>query len=254
VSTDIEDCIGPPKISLGEGALISNDHSHTGSYSVKLDGSSISLVSRIKYSEDYIASEAIQISNEGYQMHEDELPPHFGPYFDTDDVQSNKYLASFWLKRDQSTQNNSGFAFTYAAPNINIITEGELAFNISSPILLEASEIIDGWQKFVYTFEINQATPIVSLESHPISSMNLSISAYPAEVLWIDDFRIQPVISSMQSYVYDALNLRLMAILDDNNYATFYDYDEEGKLQRLRQETEKGIYTIKETRKSIIKR
>jgi hypothetical protein len=52
----------------------------------------------------------------------------------------------------------------------------------------------------------------------------------------------------MKGYVYDPRTLRLSAELDENNYATFYDYDEEGQLVRVKQETIEGIKTLKETR------
>ena len=52
----------------------------------------------------------------------------------------------------------------------------------------------------------------------------------------------------MKSYVYDPVSLRLMAELDENNYATFYEYDDEGTLVRVKKETDEGIMTIKENR------
>jgi hypothetical protein len=52
----------------------------------------------------------------------------------------------------------------------------------------------------------------------------------------------------MKSYVYDPINLRLTAELDANNYASFYEYDDEGTLIRTKVETKEGIKTIKETR------
>lgn len=57
----------------------------------------------------------------------------------------------------------------------------------------------------------------------------------------------------MKDFVYDSKSLRLMAELDENNYATFYDYDDQGALIRVKKETEKGIMTIQETR-SVLKR
>ena len=39
-----------------------------------------------------------------------------------------------------------------------------------------------------------------------------------------------------------------MAELDENNYATFYEYDDEGTLIRLKKETVEGIATLKENR------
>ena len=42
-----------------------------------------------------------------------------------------------------------------------------------------------------------------------------------------------------------------MAVLDENNYATFYEYDLERNLIRVKKETERGIKTIKETNKPL---
>ena len=42
-----------------------------------------------------------------------------------------------------------------------------------------------------------------------------------------------------------------MADLDENNFTTFYEYDLEGNLTRIKRETERGILTIKETKSSI---
>jgi hypothetical protein len=57
----------------------------------------------------------------------------------------------------------------------------------------------------------------------------------------------------MKSYVYDDISLRLMAELDENNYATFYEYDDDGSLVRVKKETEQGIKTIKETRNALVR-
>lgn len=57
----------------------------------------------------------------------------------------------------------------------------------------------------------------------------------------------------MKSFVYDPVNLRLMAELDENNYATFYEYDDDGTLIRVKKETERGVKTIKETRSSLLR-
>ena len=57
----------------------------------------------------------------------------------------------------------------------------------------------------------------------------------------------------MKSYVYDPINMRLVAELDERNYATMYEYDEEGKLVRVKKETERGIMTIKENRNNTSK-
>jgi hypothetical protein len=68
-----------------------------------------------------------------------------------------------------------------------------------------------------------------------------------------DDVRIHPFNANMKSFVYNPVNLRLMAELDENNYATFYEYDDEGTLTRVKKETEQGVKTIKETRSALEK-
>jgi YD repeat-containing protein len=57
----------------------------------------------------------------------------------------------------------------------------------------------------------------------------------------------------MESYVYNNINHRLLAKLDANNFATFYEYDKEGNLIRVKRETEIGIVTLKEIRQSTVK-
>ena len=66
--------------------------------------------------------------------------------------------------------------------------------------------------------------------------------------VFYDDIRIHPFNGNMKSFVYDPITQRLMAELDENNYATMYEYDEEGGLIRVKKETEKGVFTIQETR------
>ncbi|NQX98060.1 MAG: hypothetical protein HRT73_09300 [Flavobacteriales bacterium] len=90
-----------------------------------------------------------------------------------------------------------------------------------------------------------QITVLVKLANNSTSSGAINV--------YFDDVRIHPFNSAMKTMVYHPENLRLMAELDNQNYATFFEYDEEGTLVRIKKETEKGIVTIKETRSSIAK-
>jgi hypothetical protein len=97
--------------------------------------------------------------------------------------------------------------------------------------------IIDGWQRIEgYFTSAASGTAAITL---------FNSSGSPA---YLDDIRIHPFNAEMKSYIYDPVSLRLSAELDDNNYATFYEYDEEGTLVRTKAETQRGIQTIKETR------
>ena len=55
----------------------------------------------------------------------------------------------------------------------------------------------------------------------------------------------------MKTYVYDYRTMRIMAALDENNYAVFYEYDDRGTPVRLKKETERGIMTVQETRSTL---
>ncbi|WP_298545840.1 hypothetical protein [uncultured Aquimarina sp.] len=106
--------------------------------------------------------------------------------------------------------------------------------------------VIKGWQRVAAQFDIpEKATDMfVSLKNNNDNG----IYAY------FDDIRIYPFNGNMKSYVYDPVTQRLMAELDENNYATFYEYDKEGGLVRVKKETEEGVYTIQETRSGTYKK
>ena len=104
-----------------------------------------------------------------------------------------------------------------------------------------SGEIIDGWQRIVGEFVVPNNVDDMTLDL---------INEYTAngKTVYFDDIRILPTKGNMKSFVYDQKTQRLMAELDENNYATFYEYDLEGGLVRIKKETEKGVFTIQETR------
>jgi len=69
---------------------------------------------------------------------------------------------------------------------------------------------------------------------------------------YFDDIRVHPLKGSMKSFVYDPVTFKLMAELDDNNYSTFYEYDNEGGLVRIKKETSRGVQTIQESRSGSV--
>src|SRR5690606_25454169 len=95
------------------------------------------------------------------------------------------------------------------------------------------SNIIDGWQ---------QEEGTITVASGSTKSITLPANCY------VDDIRIYPVNANMKSFVYNPVNQRLMATLDENNFATIYEYDQEGNLIRTKKETEQGVMTIMESR------
>lgn len=176
---------------------------------------------------------ANQIAGCGYLIPapatESMINPAFGikPYNSTPD--NNKMLLSAWIKQDCPSNNCGG--------NISLNIEG------SSFVFTPSGPIIDGWQRIEGEFA---APP-------DATSAVLSFNKTASTPVYFDDLRIHPFNANMKSYVYDPVNLRLTAELDENNYAKFYEYDEEGTLVRTKAETKHGIKTIKETRSATQK-
>jgi len=105
---------------------------------------------------------------------------------------------------------------------------------------------IDEWQKFNVNFTMPATAKYVSIVFPKINALQ----SLP-QIGYFDDLRIQPADAGMETYVYNSENQRLEAVLDGNNYATFYYYDDEGSLFLVKRETEKGIITVQESRNHI---
>lgn len=110
--------------------------------------------------------------------------------------------------------------------------------------LKPAGNIIEGWQRYEEAITIPQEATSISI------LLKNTAAALP---VYFDDVRVHPYNANMKSFVYHSSNLRLMAELDENNYASFYEYDDDGTLTRVKKETLAGIKTITETRSALMK-
>lgn len=157
-----------------------------------------------------------------------ECIPSFSP------VPGNKYLVSGWVKKNYVGK--APDTYTDAGLNIYFKTaSGETVENL----ILPSGPIIDGWQRIEAAFDI------------PLEAMNIVVELVNEDAsmdAFFDDIRVHPFKSNMKSFVYDPSSQKLIAELDENNYATKYEYDDEGILIRVKKETERGVMTIKETR------
>lgn len=157
----------------------------------------------------------------------DDCIPSFAP-------STGDYMVSAWVKEDQA----DAYTSSYMNSALTISFTGDPTTYTLTPV----GEIIDGWQRIEGKISI------------PAAATDISISLVANNVdAFFDDIRFFPFDGSMMSYVYDPESLRLMAELDERNYATLYEYDEEGKLVRVKKETERGIMTIQENRDNIKK-
>jgi hypothetical protein len=142
-----------------------------------------------------------------------------------------RYWLSAWVKEDRTT-----LPMTYSNLYVGV------SFDESATIaytFYPTGNIIDGWQRVIGEFKVPMNASNFELI---LGNNDESIGAY------FDDIRVHPFNSSMKSYVYDPETLWLTSELDDNNYATFYEYDKEGQLIRIKKETARGVMTIQESR------
>jgi hypothetical protein len=146
---------------------------------------------------------------------------------------SGKMLFSAWVRENSIGVDPNGKP-SYINSNLTI----DFGNSSASIVLTPKGNIIDGWQRIEGDFLIPSNATSMSLKLNNLSS---------TPNYW-DDIRIHPYNANMKSYVYDPITLRLVAELDENNYAKFYEYDEEGTLIRTKAETKEGIKTITETR------
>lgn len=152
-------------------------------------------------------------------------------------IQGEKYLVSAWAKESGALPTTT----TYTKPELSIVCDtgsGTATFGPFNP----SGQIIDGWQRIEEEFTI------------PTNATNIQVLLESTSGdVYFDDVRFFPFNASMKSYVYDPVNMRLSAELDERHFATFYEYDEEGKLKRIKKETEKGVMTIQETKSNSAK-
>jgi hypothetical protein len=115
--------------------------------------------------------------------------------------------------------------------------------------------IIEGWQRIEGVFQAPSVASGEKVTGLVIGFLNsgpppvrhiLGIGNQPPA--YFDDIRIQPEDASLVGFVYDLDTRRMTAQLDENNFATFYRYAPDGKVDLVRRETVRGVFSQKEGR------
>lgn len=138
----------------------------------------------------------------------------------------HKYLLSCWVRKPEcNTLGNLGDDYNFTYGNMTVAVSKEPK--------------VDCWQRIEVEFTYDDSYDLIELL--PVSS----------GLFYVDDIRIMPADAITKCYVYSPQNYRLLAELDENHFATYYNYDEEGTLVQIKKETERGIMTVKTTRQHI---
>lgn len=148
---------------------------------------------------------------------------------------AGKYIVSVWVKEIHNT------------PVLKFNSELKIALNFgttTSYVFQPSGQIIDNWQRIIGIIDIPDYQNITD----PYLDFSFVCNGPDNSDCFFDDLRFFPYNGNMKSFVYDEGSQKLLAELDENNYATFYEYDLEGGLIRIKKETERGVFTIQETR------
>jgi hypothetical protein len=213
---------------------ISELAAHTGRNSIALAANSSLTNERDIIEFDYLDDVEKHPESDNYILKEGNCLKKFSPT-------EEKYIVSGWVKKDANC--SSGLTISTSIT----VSTGTISPSIEKVELFPSGPVVDGWQRIFGLLEVDA-------DFSTNGKIYVTLNNNENGIVYFDDIRIHPEKSNMKAFVYDPFTLRLDATLDENNYATFYEYDSEGKLIRVKKETEKGIVTLKEGRQELNKK
>ena len=207
--------------------MVSAQQAHTGFYSLRL-ANNRGANKTIPLTAPYGPPQTRKVP---YVLQANDLMTGFSPNTNT----AKKFVLCFWAKPE--TRNPLSFDYTGIVVDVKVN-------GVSVAGTVKKSKLIEDWQRYEMEFTI---------PSTASGNMEINLLNQTGQTAFFDDIRVHPFEASLKSYVYDAVTLRYIAQLDENNFATFYEYDEEGRLVRTKKETERGIMTLDENRRNTYK-
>lgn len=227
---------------------ISTQFAHTGRYSVKIaSGVSTPLEVKVPINIDATPAAKFYYSQPNYSFGTGGVVSNYNTYNDVFSPRvGSDYELSCWVKENNSSSSAYYTDKAYKNPQVSVefySTAGALIGTAlaANPYLQTDARIIEGWQRLVFPFSVPVGAASMKFK---FSNQNTNTGSD----VYFDDFRAYPAKSYIKSFVYDPITLRYSATLDENNYATFYVYDDEGKLVITKKETREGVKTISEGR------
>ena len=223
------------------GTSVSNVQAHSGRYSARIigvEGSNAAILnSSVKLDIDHNGSN----HTKPYVIQQEELIDKHTYLVSA--TEPTKYVLTFWAKVGERLPSEAAFN--------DLSVEIEYNSSLLTNLVEHRTNIIDGWKRIEVVFELPALTGTPTGSEYCEVRLKRNTTAIQVQNIYFDDIRIQPYNSEMVSYVIDPVTLRLWATLDSRNFATFYQYDEEGSLVRIIQETERGRFTVQENRAGI---
>ncbi len=119
---------------------------------------------------------------------------------------------------------------------INTYDENGNIINSDQPFVFFKIASSGEWGLYegIYKFDIE------SIENIKKFIITIKNNHMPLQPIYIDDLIVKPIGSSVNTYVFDVKNYKLITSFDNDHFGTYYQYNSEGKLVRKIIETKKG--------------
>jgi hypothetical protein len=230
--------IEPNPLPYFTPVLLRDRVSHSGNNSCQVDGNGLELQTRAFSVRDLLPP-FLTLNSVTGEFNKLEGVGHYPNGFEP---LAQTYIFNAWVKDDEP---------------INRSAKGIRLYIGDNEISLTVKAIAEGWKLLEGRLPFGTYVPDYII-AHQLPSYTYSEEGIPIKLsikpngsnVFIDDIRIHPENATMKTYAYDEKTMRLMAELDENCFATFYEYDDQGLLVRVKKETERGVVTLKESRSS----
>lgn len=229
-----------PGVTLSGGGFVDTSicstAGHTGTHSLFARGNAIIISLPVRSSSytgvinkynNYFSSNPVPLA--GYQF------STANEYLDFALEIGKDYILNYWTRPSKFDANLSSYTYTVG---MRVEASGS---TITAFPAVKKTNIIDGWEQWEVHFKLPPGTT--------------SARAFFSESSYVDDIRIFPANANMKAFVYSpvmsslrATSEKLISTLDENNFGTMYEYDQEGNLVRVKKETSGGIMTVSESR------
>lgn len=210
----------PPRHFYSKKALprLTLEEAHTGWHSVKLNTNDsilyLSHFTSLLNKKNWISNS----SPSSFSVYPAMVADRFAPFDST-----RTYLVSVWVKSTVSA----------IKPDTNLL--GIYVNNQPSYITkIYESPSIEGWKQYRYRVRWGEINP------KACDKLRIIFTNHQPAPFYLDDVKIEPEDAESKVYVYHPYRKFLMAVLDENHFATKYIYNMRNELEKTIKETEKG--------------